>query len=245
MLIGFSEIYENTEILSPIDRQTWETIGNTARLGSESRVVELASGKGAFALYLAKKFGSKIDCFDCNRQFVEHAIRRANELGLSSHVSYSVQYVEHLVLRHDKYDLGVCLGSLYLFREKGWKVLTKNVKARGFFAVSDIFCKKSPPPREVSAIFFEEEEGPNTLDELREWYTSRGVAILREEECSRKAWLQYYDLMDQQLQTLARRYKSDPKRRFEIGEASKEASVFRKHGEEYIGYITFIMQKGI
>jgi len=51
--------------------------------------------------------------------------------------------------------------------------------------VSDLYCKRVPAPKEVMDIFFEEEDQPLTLEDVRHWYTSRGVEVLREEECSR------------------------------------------------------------
>ena len=152
--------------------------------------------------------------------------------------------MNRLTVEGDAYDLGACLGALYVFRERGWKALMSGVKRHGYVAVSDMFCKKIPPPKELMEVFFEEEEGgPATLEDARRWYTDRGMEILRELECSQKAWLNYYDLTRLMLQTLARKHVSDSERRAEIEEALREDLLFRKHGEEYVGYMTFIMRK--
>lgn len=244
MLIRWSELYENAEVLSPIDRETWQTIGDTCRIGPDSHVVELASGKGAFARYLANRFSCRVDCFDINPEFVDYSLSRAKELGLAARVRATCRDVKSLNVDSGAYDVGVCLGALYIFREAGFRVLMRAVKPEGNLVISDMFCRKLPPPKEVRDIFFEEEEGgPTTLDEARKWYTDKGLAILREEECSRKAWLEYYDLTRKMLSVLAGKYKDDKERQAEIEEVLREDEAVRRYGKEYLGYMTFIMQK--
>ena len=92
-------------------------------------------------------------------------------------------------------------------------------------------------------VFFEEEGNPLTLDDLRNWYTERGVRILREEECTRKAWLEYYDLTRETFQALAKEQASNNAVQREIAEATKEDGLVRRYGEEYVGYMTFIMKR--
>ena len=242
MLIRFAEIYENTEILSPVDRRSWEFIGKTCRLSPASRVMELASGKGAFAFYLAKNFGCRVDCFDINSEFVDYCAVRATDLGLASRLRFTCCSVDDLEIEREVYDLGVCLGSLYLFREAGWRVLMKGVGKQGYLAISDLFCRKVPPPPEVMQVFFEEEGPLPTLEYVRHWYTDRGLRVLQERECTREAWREYYDSMDRMLSTLAVRCRSDQERQAEIKEAFREVSVARKYGE-YLGYMMFIMRK--
>ncbi len=78
---------------------------------------------------------------------------------------------------------------------------------------------------------------------MRRWYTDRGLKILCEEECSRRAWLNYYDLTKVMFQELSNKYASDTERQVEINEALREDRLVREFGEEYLGYMTFIMQR--
>jgi len=241
--IRYSQIYANTDILSPIDRETWQIIGETAKLTPSSRVIELASGKGAFARFLAERFGCRVDGFDTDPDFVEHSTGRAAEQGLGSLVNFRCQDINGLQVETRDYDLGVCLGALYIFREAGWRVLTKAVKPQGYLAISDIFCKKAPAPKVVTDVFFEEEGQPFTLQDLRRWYAERGFNILREEECSRRAWLEYYDLTRETLQAIAKEHGPDNIVQREIAEATEEDRLVTRYGEEFIGYMAFIMRR--
>ena len=243
MLIRWSEIYEGTDILSPIDKETWDVIGKVGRIGPSSNVLELASGKGGFALHLARNFDCKVEAFDANPEFVEYSKGRAKALGLAPKAHFTQSDVDSIGVQYDAYDLGVCLGALYIFRESGWRVLMQSVKPRGCIAISEMFCKKASAPQEIMDVFFEEAGQPFTRKDAGQWYTSKGAEILREEECSRKAWLEYYDSTRQNILQLAERYRCDNDKMSEIQDALREDSLVRKLGEEYLGYVTFIMRK--
>jgi cyclopropane fatty-acyl-phospholipid synthase-like methyltransferase len=242
--IKYSEIYANTDVLSPIDRETWQVIAETCGVSESSRVIELASGKGAFARYLAEKLGCRVDGFDNDPEFVTYSSKVAAEEGLSSLLEFRCHDISSLKVKPYAYDLGVCLGALYIFRETGWRVLTEAIKPEGYLAISDIYCKKVPAPKDVMDTFFFKEEGqPLILQDLRRWYTERGFQILREEECSRRAWLEYYDLTRETLRKLASKHASDEAVQREITDAFKEDELVRRFGEVFVGYMTFIMKK--
>ena len=243
MLIKWEDIYANTEILSPVDLETWRVIGDTSRIDPSSRVIELASGKGAFANYLAKNFGCHLEGFDINPEFVDHANRRARELGLHSRVQFSKADVNHVEAVPATYDLGVCLGALYIFRENGWRILSRAVKPGSFLAISDLLCKKADPPKNLVEVYFEEPNQPLTLNDAREWYSSRGAKIVREETCSLEAWREYYDRTRQMLAEIVKENPANTELQLEVEEGFKEDRLFRKYGEQFIDYTTFILQK--
>jgi len=163
LIIKYSQIYANTVVLNPIDRETWQVIAETSNLTESSRVIELASGKGAFARFLAENFACRVDGFDANPEFVEYSTETATKHGLDSVLNFRCHDVNSLGVDRHVYDLGVCLGALYIFRDAGWRVLTDAVKLEGYLAISDIYCKKVPAPKAVMDIFFEEEGQPLTL----------------------------------------------------------------------------------
>jgi len=51
-----------------------------------------------------------------------------------------------------------------------------------------IWSARSFPLLKELGIFFEEPGEPPTLDTIRDWYSSRGMRIVREVECSQQAW---------------------------------------------------------
>ena len=242
MLIRWAEIYANTEILSPIDRDTWRVIADTSKIGASSRVIELASGKGAFANYLEGKFQCRVEGFEINADFVDYSNKRAGELRLQSKVAFTNADINHLDPEADAYDLGACLGALYIFRDKGWNLLVRATKPGGFLAVSEMICKRIPPPRELAEVFFEESSPILTLEDARLWYKKRGAEILWEETCTPRAWLEYYDLTREAVSKLSKTQPSNIQLQAEVDEAFKEDRLFRRYGSDYIDYVTFIMR---
>jgi tRNA A58 N-methylase Trm61 len=83
LLLKWHDIYSNADVLSPIDKKTWHGLGETAQLDRNSRVIELASGKGALALYLAEKFGCHVDAYEINSAFVECAMEKSKKTVFS------------------------------------------------------------------------------------------------------------------------------------------------------------------
>jgi cyclopropane fatty-acyl-phospholipid synthase-like methyltransferase len=192
---------------------------------------------------LAEKFGCKVDGFDLNREFVEYSNRKAAEEGLVSLVSFRRCDINDLKVVDQAYDVGVCLGALYIFRDAGLRALAEGVKAQGCLAISDIFCKKVPAPKAVTDVFFEEKGEPLTLEDLRRVYAQRGFHILREVECSRKAWLEYYNLTREMLDALAIENSSNDAMQAEIAKEIEEDNLIRQYGDEFVGYMTFIMKR--
>lgn len=242
MLIRWAEIYAKTEILSPVDRDIWRVIAETSKLTALSRVIELASGKGAFANYLGEKFRCSVEGFEINSEFVDYSNSRAGELGLQSKVKFTKADVNCLDPDTNSYDLSACLGALYIFRERGWNSLVRATKPNGYLVVSEMICKRIPPPKELVGIFFEESNPILTLEDARRWYETRGAEILREETCTSRAWLEYYDLTKEALSKLSRAQPSNAQFQAEVDEARNEDRLFRKYGHDYIDYVTFIMR---
>lgn len=244
MQIRWAEIYANTEILSPIDLETWQVIADTSKIGPSSNVIELASGKGAFAAFLAQRVGCRVEGYDHNPEFVDYSDHKAREFGLRSKLRFVLADVRQLEISPNAYDLGVCLGALYIFREEGWKVLMRGVKPGGYLAISDLVCKKPPAPKDIMEVFFEEPNEPLTRDEMRKWYTSRGAEIVREIECSQEAWLTYYDLQKQMLLEIAKSPDRRDELREEVEEELRQDRLVREYREPFMDYVTFIMKKG-
>jgi hypothetical protein len=119
---------------------------------------------------------------------------------------------------------------------------SQSVKPGGYVAVSDLVCKKLPLPREIG-IFFEEPDEPPTLESTRDWYKTRGMRIVREVECSQEAWMDYYDMQGEMLTQISRRPGASRELLDEVEKERVEEGLVRKHREEYMNYVTFVMRK--
>ena len=72
------------DIQNPTSAEKIRLMGEWLRLGPESRVLDVASGKSGPALILASSFGCRITCVERYEGFVAEARRRVAEAGLAS-----------------------------------------------------------------------------------------------------------------------------------------------------------------
>ena len=137
-------------MLSPIDLETWRVIAEVSGVNSTSRVIELASGKGAFARYLAKNFRCRVDGIDRDADFVLYSNGKAAEEGLQGLVNFRNDEVNQLKVELHTYDLGVCLGRM----------------------IFQVAARVAPAAKDISLWEVESKE----LQKLADGYTSKDKA---------------------------------------------------------------------
>src|SRR5260370_2658790 len=73
-----------------------DRVGSLLHLASESRVLDVASGKGATALFLAERFGCHVVGIDYRSQNMAAADQLASRTALSSRVPFEHAFSEGL-----------------------------------------------------------------------------------------------------------------------------------------------------
>ena len=76
------------ESFHPGGTRLTERLGQILNLTPQTRVLDVAAGKGASAMFLAARFGCEVVGIDYGRKNVEEAVRNANDMGLSERVSF-------------------------------------------------------------------------------------------------------------------------------------------------------------
>lgn len=125
----FDSTYSNfeTEVLERIRRKTfgedlgqnsWTTADEYRRwaerldLNADSHVLEVASGSGGPAIFLAKIFGGRVTGIDINEHGIEAAIQRAEAHGVADRVGFQkVDADTRLPFPDDTFDALLCIDS--------------------------------------------------------------------------------------------------------------------------------------
>src|SRR5713226_1553317 len=81
-----------------------ERLGTLLGLTPDSRVLDIASGKGASALFLAERFGCEVLGVDYSGQNVEQANAAAVDKGLDARVRFQQGDAEKLPVDDDAFD---------------------------------------------------------------------------------------------------------------------------------------------
>jgi cyclopropane fatty-acyl-phospholipid synthase-like methyltransferase len=116
-----------------ITTDEYDTFYEWLNLSADDHVLEIASGSGGPALYLAKKFKCRITGLDIN----EEGIKTANQTALNTNVPNArfqlVDVNQRLPFDNETFDAVMCIDSMNHFRDrlgclKEWSRLLKSGK---------------------------------------------------------------------------------------------------------------------
>ncbi len=95
-----------------------EYLGRILHLTPQSRVLDVAAGKGASALHLASRFGCEVMGIDYGGKSVEEATRTAKDMNLQDRVSFQQADAERLPFADETFDAVVCECAFCTFPNK-------------------------------------------------------------------------------------------------------------------------------
>src|SRR5258708_16992094 len=95
-----------------------ERLGTLLGLTPQSRVLDIASGKGTSALFLAERFGCEVLGIDYSEQNVEQASAVAAAQGIGSRVSFRAGDAERLPVAESSFDAIICECAFCTFPDK-------------------------------------------------------------------------------------------------------------------------------
>ena len=95
-----------------------ERLGTLLGLTAQSRVLDIASGKGTSALFLAERFGCEVLGIDYSGQNVEQASAAAAAKGMDSLVSFRKGDAERLPVAESSFDAIICECAFCTFPNK-------------------------------------------------------------------------------------------------------------------------------
>jgi len=125
-----------------------ERLGTLLRLNVQSRVLDIASGKGTSALFLAERFGCQVIGIDYGEQNVEQANARAAQKGLDARASFQVGDAERLPFADSSFDAIICECAFCTFPDKSAAAteFARVLRPGGFVGISDLTRGHVLPP---------------------------------------------------------------------------------------------------
>jgi len=121
-------------------------LGDRMRLGPESSVLDLASGRGGPAMILAETFGCRITCVEKTQEFDAAARTRAREADLDSFIEFVHADAHDLLAEPGAYDAALCLGASFIWERLPGTLATLDTAVRGggFIAVGEPYWRSWP-----------------------------------------------------------------------------------------------------
>lgn len=133
--------------LHPGGAQFTERLAQILNLGPDSRVLDVAAGRGASALALAARFGCEVTGLDYSRRNVESARHNAREQGLGDRVAFYCGDAERLPFADRAFDAIICECALCTFPDKRSAAaeFARVLRPGGRVGVSDLTRRGSLP----------------------------------------------------------------------------------------------------
>lgn len=124
------------------------------KIDRESRVIDIACGKGTTAILLAARFGCRVVGIDIAPELIDEAIHLTNKKGLGGLVSYQVGDALSLPFGDSEFDAAVSQAMLVLVEDKvkAIREAKRVVKPGGTAGWLELSWKKPVPPEFIKTL---------------------------------------------------------------------------------------------
>lgn len=162
-----------------------ERLGNLLGLGPTSLVLDVASGPGSSAFFLAEHFGCRIVGVDYSQRNIERANEVALSKGLSSRVRFERGDAERLNFVGALFDAVVCECAFCTFPDKAAaaREFARVLRDSGGIGISDL-RRSAALPKELDSLFawISCIADAQTAESYTECLTSGGFTIKQAED---------------------------------------------------------------
>jgi len=185
------KLLEDSEVCTPVYHpgglELTHELAKEARVGKHSMVLDVASGAGETALYLATIFRCKVVGVDLSRQMVKHAIKKVKEMGLGQQVKFVIADAERLPFKDGVFMAAISECSVCLFSNKlmALSEMSRVVKLKGKVAITDVVLRGDLPERMKIPLFHATcISGAETLEGYAEIFKQAGLIEIRTKDFS-------------------------------------------------------------
>jgi SAM-dependent methyltransferase len=130
-----------------------QRLGEILELGLHSRVLDVASGKGESALFLAEHFGREVVGIDFGIENVRHATERAGKAGVGHLVRFEKGDAEKIAYSNASFDALICECAFCTFPDKraAARELARVLRPQARIGLSDL-TKSANLPAELQGM---------------------------------------------------------------------------------------------
>ena len=226
------------ELQNPISEEKLVLLGRRLGLDEESRVLDVASGRGGPAMLLARTFGCAVEGIEIEPVFHAVAEERAAKADLSGRVSFRLADASTAELPEASYDAALCLGASFVYGGLADTVaaLAPSVKAGGHVVVGEPYWRRLPLPLE-----YEERDEPfTTLDGTVTVFETEGLPVVFVIASSEDDWDRYETLHWQSVEAWLVRNLDNPDAGKIRARHERHKRTYLAYGRDYLGWAIFV-----
>ncbi len=112
-----------------------------AGISKETRVLDLACGKGAVSVKIAEKFGCNVTGIDIINEFIEFAKEKASEYNVTNLCGFKTEDANKFVETQKDFDVVIfgAVGDVLGSPEETIEKLKKTIKPDGYIVIDDAY----------------------------------------------------------------------------------------------------------
>ena len=226
------------ELQNPTSREKIVEVGTRIGLGQGSRVLDIASGRGGPALFLASELGCAIEGIEISPDFHAVAVARIEAAGLSERVSFRVADASQEDLPAEIYDAAFCLGASFVWGSLAGTLdaLEPTVRPGGHVVVGEPYWRRLPLPDD-----YEDRNLPfTTLEGTVEIFETGGLVVTSMIASSDDDWDRYETQHWNAVERWAADNPDDPERDEILVRYRKAKRNYLRHQRELLGWAIFV-----
>jgi arsenite methyltransferase len=128
--------------------ETTQELIELCHINSDSYVLDVGSGVGATACYLAKRYGINVVGIDLRESMVARSDERAKREGVEDKVEFRVADAQYLPFEDALFDVVLCesVATFIQDKQRVANELVRVVRPGGYVGLNEEIWIKAPPP---------------------------------------------------------------------------------------------------
>lgn len=213
-------------------------MGQRLGLSPESRVLDVASGRGGPAVLLARTFGCAVRGIELSPDFHAVAVERATEAGLSERVTFELGDAASATHEPESYDAALCLGASFVYGSLADTVeaLAPAVRPGGHVVVGEPYWRRLPLPDDYA----DRAQPWTTLEGTVVVFETSGLPVVAVIAASEDDWDRYETLHWQAVERWLATNAGDPEADEIRSRHEGSKRDYLRHQREHLGWAIFV-----
>jgi precorrin-6B methylase 2 len=219
----FAVAERDHEIQNPLSAEKIRLLGDRLRLGPESHLLDVASGKCAPAVILAGEFDCRITGVERAPEFASAARERVVAAGLGGRIEIIEADAAETDLGRGRYDVAMCLGASFVWDGLAGTLaaLTQAARDGGAVVVGEPYWRRWPLPDGI------DDEGFVPVAETVARFEAAGLSVETMIASSEDDWDRYETLHWRAVEEWLAANPDDP-------DAERIRELHRRNRDEYL-----------
>ena len=231
------------EIQNPTSEEKLLLLGKRLGLGPDSRVLDVASGRGGPAVLLASAYGCTWHGIEIAPEFHAVAVDRAVEAGIGDRVSFELGDAASVTHEPEAYDAALCLGASFVYGSLADTVdaLAPAVRPGGHVVVGEPYWRTLPLPEDYA----DRDQPWTTLEGTVAAFETSGLPVVSLIAASEDDWDRYESLHWQAAERWLAANPDDPNAPKVRTWHQRSKRTYLRHQRAHLGWALFVGWKPV